>query len=60
MGKPITGAVRDKSPCAGCQRPEKKAGCHDRCKDFKAWRETVDATNKKRIEYKNQPFSKIL
>lgn len=60
MGKPITGPVREKSPCAGCQRPEKKSGCHDRCKEFKAWREKVDATNGKRKEYAERPFSKII
>lgn len=60
MGKAITGPVRGKSPCYGCQRPDKKAGCHDRCKEFKEWRDQVDAANKKRIEYANQPFSKIL
>ena len=60
MGKAITGSVRGVAPCKGCQRPEKKSGCHDRCKDFRAWRETVDAINKKRSEYANQPFSKIL
>ena len=60
MGGRITGTVRDKSPCFGCTREQKAPGCHDRCPEFKAWRQKVDAVNAAMQEYKKQPFSKIM
>jgi hypothetical protein len=55
---PVT---REMSPCNGCT--ERFTACHDRCpKDergepgYQAWRNRLDALNKKRKEYNEKPF----
>ena len=51
---------RDPSPCKGCTRPEKRSGCHDRCKDYIEWKNCIRDVDKARREYLAKPFSKIL
>lgn len=58
MGR-INGPCRDVSPCKGCDRPQKKSGCHDHCQSYQAWRESKDAVNHNRIEYIKAPTAKF-
>ena len=51
MERRVIGPVREPSPCMGCTREMKAAGCHDRCKDFKLWRQNVETIKQKRREY---------
>ena len=51
----ITSTIRDIPPCKDCKRPEKSPACHGRCEAFKAWRETLESVNKKRVEYRDAP-----
>lgn len=51
----LTGPVRNVSPCKGCDRPDKKPGCHGNCEPYDKWRADVAETNRKRVEYAKQP-----
>lgn len=43
--------TREKPPCAGCCRDNKRPGCHDRCDDYNAWKQRLAELKKKRKEY---------
>lgn len=51
----LTGPVRNVSPCKGCDRPDKKPGCHGNCEPYDKWRADVAETNRKRVEYRDAP-----
>lgn len=57
MGERITGPARGVSPCAGCARPWKQPGCHDKCQDFKSWKEEAQKNKKAKEEYLKSRFS---
>ena len=51
----MNGPVRDISPCKGCERPDKKPGCHGNCEPYDEWRRMVEEINRKRAQYRDEP-----
>ena len=51
---------RDKPPCYGCARAEKRAGCHGHCEPFLKWKQDCERNRKAEREYKAKPFSRII
>ena len=43
--------MRGNNPCRGCERPEKRPGCHDTCKYHKEWTEELNKIKAARREY---------
>ena len=50
----IDGAVRDMSPCKGCEK--RVPGCHGHCDAFNEWRRKVDAANEARRKFRDRPL----
>ena len=59
MARCMSNPVREHPPCYGCTREEKRPGCHDRCKDYKAWKDLVQEVQGKRNAYLRRKMSRI-
>lgn len=59
MGEIHVCPQRDKPPCYGCKRQEKKPGCHDHCIEFREWKTAAEHNRQAEREYKAKPFSRI-
>lgn len=60
MARPISSPVREEPPCKGCRRPEKRAGCHDKCREYGDWKSYIAKVRDRRKEYDRLPPIKIL
>lgn len=49
-GKPMSGPIRDETPCKYCT-DERHTACHDTCKKFKLWTEEKDRVVENRRKY---------
>ena len=38
---PVTGSLYRGNPCADCQPPKRRTGCHGECPEYKEWSDTV-------------------
>lgn len=52
----IDGAVRDMSPCKGCEK--RVPGCRGRFDAFNEWRRKVDAANEARRKYRDRALAR--
>jgi hypothetical protein len=50
----IASGIRDENPCGGCERPWKKAGCHDTCPDRRVWVNELERVKANRIAYEKR------
>lgn len=55
MGWGGNNPIRETAPCHGCERDQKKPGCHDKCTYYASWKSALEAVNKKRKEYNSLP-----
>lgn len=57
MENRVAGPIRDKSPCMDC--PEREPGCHDRCREYQAWRQKIVAANEKEGNTRSSPSAEL-
>ena len=50
--------VRDKPPCMGCTRENKKPGCHDTCQEYHNWKAEIKRVKQAREDYINRTYHK--
>ena len=49
-------ATREKPPCKNCI--ERHSACWGGCEKYKAWKSRLDEINRRRKEYKEEPFAR--